>query len=96
MEYAFLCHSSDDKELVEHLANQLSSKNVFLDKWNLDAGDLLPSELAKGIVDSKWFVIISAFAHFKDHFPELSQTFHKPQFPYPSTPKSPDVCRLNR
>lgn len=60
MEYAFLCHSSNDKELVEHLANQLGAKNVFLDKWNLDAGDLLPSELAKGIVDSKYFVIIAS------------------------------------
>jgi hypothetical protein len=44
----------------------------------------------------KMVIITSAFAHFKDHFPELSQTFHKPQFPYPSTPKSPGVCRLNR
>ncbi|MFA4823650.1 MAG: toll/interleukin-1 receptor domain-containing protein [Methanoregula sp.] len=60
MEYAFLCHSSKDKELVENLAEKLGRSNVYYDKWNLDAGDLIPGELARGIIESKWFIIIAS------------------------------------
>ena len=59
MVYAFLSHSSADKVLVEDLATSLGRNNVFFDKWNLDEG-LLPSEIAKGVKDSNWFIIIAS------------------------------------
>lgn len=58
--FAFLSHSSKEKEFVESLALDLGKENVFLDKWDLDAGDLLPEEIARGIFDAKWFVIIAS------------------------------------
>jgi tetratricopeptide (TPR) repeat protein len=45
---------------VERIATKLGEKDVFLDKWVLDAGDILPSELARGIKDSNYFIIIAS------------------------------------
>lgn len=60
MTFAFLSHSSKDKIIVEELANRLGKENIFYDKWDLDAGELLPSKLSEVIYDSKWFVLIAS------------------------------------
>lgn len=59
MSYAFLSHSDKDEKLIESLAEQLSSEKVFYDKWNLDIGKLLPTQIARGIHDAKWFVLVA-------------------------------------
>lgn len=58
----FLSHSSKDKPLVEKIAERLGKNHVFFDKWDLDAGDIIPAKLAEGIVDSesKWFILIAS------------------------------------
>jgi len=60
MTFAFLSHSSKDYLIVEELAKRLGEENIFYDKWNLDAGELLPSKLSEVIYDSKWFVLIAS------------------------------------
>lgn len=60
MTFAFLSHSSKDNLIVEELAKRLGEENIFYDKWNLDAGELLPSKLSEVIYDSKWFVLIAS------------------------------------
>jgi hypothetical protein len=62
MAYAFLSHSSMDKQVVEKLAQRLGKERVFLDKWDLEVGDVLPAKIAEGIVDpsSKWFILIAS------------------------------------
>jgi hypothetical protein len=49
MSYAFLSHSSADKDLVEKLAEKLGTEKVYFDKWDLSAGRLIPSDIAKGV-----------------------------------------------
>jgi len=68
MTFAFLSHSSSDKVMVEELAEKLGRENVFLDKWNLDYGRYLPSEIAKGVYESKWFVLIASKSAMESHF----------------------------
>ena len=60
MNYAFISHSSSDKEIVEQLAQRLKKENVWCDLWDLNAGDLIPRKLSEAIQDSKWFVLIAS------------------------------------
>jgi len=60
MTFAYLCHSSSDKQIVDKLAEKLGKDNVFYDKWDLNAGDLIPSKLSDAVYESKWFVIIAS------------------------------------
>lgn len=59
MVYAFLSHSDKDEKLADSLAKQLTSEKVFYDKWNLEKGKFLPSQIARGIYDAKWFVLLA-------------------------------------
>ncbi len=56
---SFLCHSSKDKELVERIANDLrhSGVNVWLDKWQLKAGDSLNTRIQSAIKQSGYLVV---------------------------------------
>ena len=58
--YVFLSHSSADEELALAVASKLRGVGVWVDLWNLDAGDLLPSKIAEAIYGSKWFVLIAS------------------------------------
>lgn len=60
MTFAFLCHSSSDKQIVEELAKRLVEQNIFYDKWDLDAGDLLPAKLSEAIYESRWFILLAS------------------------------------
>lgn len=58
--YVFLAHSSTDEDLALAVADKLRSVDVWVDLWDLDAGDLLPSKIAEAIYGSKWFVLIAS------------------------------------
>jgi len=58
--YAFLSHASADEDLALAVADKLRTVGVWVDLWNLDAGDLLPSKIAEAIYGSKWFVLIAS------------------------------------
>jgi len=58
--YVFLSHSSADESLALAVADKLRGVGVWVDLWNLDAGDLLPSKIAESIYASKWFVLIAS------------------------------------
>lgn len=60
MTFAFLCHSSSDKQIVEKLAEKLGKENIYYDKWDLDAGDLLPAKLSEAIYESRWFILLAS------------------------------------
>lgn len=70
MTYAFLSHSSKDKQVVEELAQRLGKERVFFDKWDLEGGDVLPAKIAEGIVDpsSKWFILIASKDSMDSHW----------------------------
>src|SRR5687768_10326324 len=54
----FLSHSSKDKKLVLEIARFLKDRGVWLDLWDMEAGDSLSEKIEKGIDDAKNFVII--------------------------------------
>lgn len=54
----FISHSSKDKPLVLKIADQLREKGVWLDTWEMDAGDSLSDKIEKGIDEARNFVII--------------------------------------
>lgn len=68
MNYAFISHSSADKELAERLAKKLGEKNVFFDLWDLDSGDLVPKKLAEAIHESKWFILLASRKAMESHW----------------------------
>ena len=58
--HVFLSHSNADKALATDIAEKLKSVGVWVDFWDLDAGDLLPNKIAEAIHGSKWFVLIAS------------------------------------
>ncbi len=60
--HVFLSHSSADKALAIAMAEKLKNVGVWVDFWDLDAGDLLPNRIAEAIHGSKWFVLIASGA----------------------------------
>ena len=60
MSYAFISHSSADEELAKQLAQRLGKENVWIDLWDLNAGDWIPRKLAESIHESKWFILIAS------------------------------------
>jgi len=57
---AFVSHSSEDKAIAEQLAQRLGKEKVWVDFWNLDAGEVLPQRIAEAIHASKWFILIAS------------------------------------
>jgi len=65
MPSAFLAHSSEDKLIVERIANDLEaiSVNVWFDKWALRVGDSLLEKIAEGISSNDFLVVfLSSFS----------------------------------
>lgn len=54
----FLSHSSKDKSLVLEVAEMLRKNGVWLDSWEMDAGDSLSDKIEKGIDNAKNFAIV--------------------------------------
>jgi hypothetical protein len=50
---AFLCHSSEDKPIVEKIANRIRSNGsiVWFDKWEIKAGDSIVEKINAGLED---------------------------------------------
>lgn len=57
-EYAFISHSSHDKEFVERLAEGLRADGVWVDMWDMDLGDPLVTKIEYGIERASEFIII--------------------------------------
>jgi len=55
----FISHSSRDEAIAAKLANALAP-DAWVDKMDLDAGQMLPKSIAEGIQASKWFVLIAS------------------------------------
>lgn len=53
---------------MEKLAERLGQENFFFDKWDLDYGKYLPSEIAKGVYESKWFILIASKKAMESHW----------------------------
>lgn len=55
----FLSHSSVDKPLVEEIAFELITEgiDVWLDKWEIENGDLLNQKINEGIKDSSFVIL---------------------------------------
>lgn len=60
MSYAFISHCSADEDIAKQLAQRLGKENVWIDLWDLNAGDLIPRKLAETIRESKWFILIAS------------------------------------
>lgn len=58
--HLFLSHSSKNKEIVKKLANDLNicEIDVWLDSWEINAGDSLYDKLSTAIEESKYIAVI--------------------------------------
>jgi TIR domain len=58
--YAFLCHASEDKKLVERLAHDLRAAGVetFFDKWEIRSGDSLRRKIDEGLGQCTHFLAL--------------------------------------
>ena len=56
----FLSHSSNDKQFVRRLAEDLKGRDVpvWLDEWELKIGDSLATKIQQGIQESGWLAVI--------------------------------------
>jgi len=57
MAKAFLSHSSENKDLVEKIANQLGRNNCFYDNMTFEAGNLTIEEIFSSINETDIFVL---------------------------------------
>ena len=55
----FLSHSSVDKPFAKDLAEAWGRQNVWVDFWSLDAGAMLPQDIAESIQASKVFLLVA-------------------------------------
>lgn len=58
----FLSHSSVDKPFAKDLAEAWGRQNVWVDFWSLDAGAMLPQDIAESIQASKVFLLVATRA----------------------------------
>lgn len=58
--YAFISYSSANRELASRVAQRLTAENVWVDLWDLDAGDLLPATIAEAVQQSRWFILLAS------------------------------------
>src|SRR3712207_2638973 len=74
----FLSHSSKDKPVVRELAERLRADGVrvWLDEWEIRAGDSIPAKIEEGLEHSRVLVLcMSAHAFGSDWATLESQTF---------------------
>ena len=55
--FAFLSYSGKDIEIAKKIAKELGNQKIFFAEWVLESG-YLPNQLARGIFESKWFIIV--------------------------------------
>ena len=57
---AFLCHASEDKQLVRRLAHDLHANGIdtFFDEWEIKAGDSLRRKIDEGIETCTHFLVV--------------------------------------
>lgn len=77
----FLSHSSVDKPLVEQVAFELNNEgiDVWLDKWEIENGDLLDEKINEGIKDSSFVIVFLTPDSVKSSWvqKELNETINK-------------------
>ena len=69
----FICHASEDKEsFVRSLANELRNKNitVWYDEFTLKLGDSLRKSIDKGLVNSRYGIVVLSKNFFVKNWPE--------------------------
>ena len=69
----FISHASEDKEVfVRQLAEALQSKgaSVWYDEFTLKVGDSLRREIDRGLVNSRFGVVVLSEAFFKKEWPQ--------------------------
>ncbi len=69
----FISHASEDKEgFVRQLAEALESKraSVWYDEFTLKVGDSLRREIGRGLVNSRFGVVVLSEAFFKKEWPQ--------------------------
>ncbi len=69
----FICHASEDKEgFVRKLASLLEAKGakVWYDEWTLRVGDSLRREIDRGLVNSRFGVVVLSESFFKKEWPQ--------------------------
>lgn len=56
----FISHSSKDKEFVRIIATELGNKgyDVWFDEWNIDVGESIPHEIAKGLKECDYLILV--------------------------------------
>lgn len=62
MNRVFISHSSEDRDFVNTLAEQLGRDSVWVDLFDLDTGDILPARIAEAVQGAKWFVLVATRA----------------------------------
>jgi hypothetical protein len=69
----FICHASEDKgEIADPLANKLTSLGikVWYDRFQLKWGNRLMKQIDRGLVNSKYGIVILSCSFFDKHWPE--------------------------
>lgn len=69
----FICHASEDKEsFVRSLANALQQAGlrVWYDEFTLGLGDRLRRSIDKGLVDSRYGIVVLSTAFFSKEWPQ--------------------------
>lgn len=57
-QYAFVSYSSANWDFVRKLVEKLKSAGVWVDKWNIDVGEPLPTKIETGISGSSEFILV--------------------------------------
>ncbi|MBI5845725.1 MAG: TIR domain-containing protein [Deltaproteobacteria bacterium] len=57
---AFLCHSKKEKAFVETLANRLKRRNIILDEYCFETGQLLIDEIRSKLKETSIFVLLAS------------------------------------
>jgi len=68
----FIAHASEDKSFVTPLANSLRRRGlkIWYDDSMLKIGDSLRREIDKGLVQSRYGVVVLSHNFFKKHYPQ--------------------------
>lgn len=73
-QYAFVSYSTRNWDFVRNLVESLKNDGVWVDKWNIDIGDPLPSKIEEGIAHSAEFIFVlskesleSNWARYESH-----------------------------